>query len=397
MYKSLNSNKGNKSLIKETMKKASHKLSHKSIDSEVKVEISWEPNLKVPLPSDNCRVCLKSGIIAIFPPECTESIAESLSEICAIEINESDNLPKHLCLSCYNLLQNALLLRSTAQKTDVFLREPKQELDIDNEHLDSDSDIKYEVENDVHDNLYKSNNDYNQGDQFDHKSKQTHCNRCNLNFDTREAYFMHMKSKEHRNFKVECSICKGFYTTVYIKKHMLRHRLDPEQAFVCDICGKSFAILGAFNRHKAIHNFDLPYKCELCPYKGRFSECLKMHMRTHTGEKPYSCPHCPAKFVNKSNLNKHSSTHKTEHDFKCDGCGRGYFRKRDLELHIKVYHSGLKEHFCNICNKAFGYRKQMMKHQLRVHKREKLKSGRLPLYLQAEERKKIELEQLNPQ
>lgn len=313
-----------------------------------------------------CRVCLKSGSIPIFGSEDAENISEAVSVFGGIEIVESDNFPKHLCVTCYNLLQSAILFRTTTQETDKLLKQPK-------------------VEEDLFDTA--ETDDYSDNEIFE-SSKKYCCSRCTLDFDSWKSFSEHTKSASHKNFKVECSICKGLYTTIYIKKHILRHRLDMEKAFVCDVCGKSFVVLGAFNRHKAIHGDDLPYKCDLCPYKGRFNESLKMHMRTHTGEKPYSCLQCSAKFINKSNLNRHLSTHKSVHDYKCDGCGRGYFRKRELELHIKVYHSGVKEHVCNICGKAFGYRKQMMKHQLQVHKREKLKSGRVPLYIQAEQRKR---------
>lgn len=313
----------------------------------------------------SCRVCLKSGSIPIFGSEDAEDVSEAFSMFGGVEIAENDNFPKNLCVNCYKLLQSAILFRTTVQETDKLLRQPKLE-EFDTVEID-----------------------YSDSEQSERKSKKYHCNRCTLDFENWKSYSEHTKSDSHRNFKVECNICKGLYTTIYIKKHILRHKLDAEQAFVCDVCGKSFVVLGAFNRHKAIHGYDLPYECKFCPYKGRFSESLKMHMRTHTGEKPYSCPQCNAKFVNKSNLNRHLSTHKSVHDYKCDGCGRGYFRKRELELHIKVYHSGVKEHVCNICGKAFGYRKQMMKHQLKVHKRAKLKSGRVPLYIQAEQRKSI--------
>lgn len=323
--------------------------------------------------STDCRICLKSANVPIFGIDTSENISENIKFFTGIEITENDKYSKFLCSDCYTLLKKCILFRRTAQETDKLLKHTprvKAENHVDIE-ISSDKEEKYDtiIERDY---SYES----------DEEPNKYHCYRCNIDFDNRTMYSEHTKSYGHKNFKVECSICKKKFGMFYIKKHMLSHKPSSEQHYICDVCGKSFVMLAGFNRHKATHGFDLPFRCYLCPYRGRFTESLRMHMRTHTGERPYPCTVCPARFVNKSNLNKHSLTHKSVHNYKCEKCGRGYYGKRDLELHIKVDHSGIKEHVCNICGKAFGYRKQMMKHQLGVHKREKLRSGRMPLYLQ---------------
>lgn len=317
-----------------------------------------------------CRVCLQTGSISIYD---NENIRDAINVICGVYISFNDPYPKSLCQSCHSAIQNALLLRKTAQSSDEILKQP---LEDPEDHT---------VNNDVtdfDDNLY-SYDDYEPlKTPSNKKTRDYFCKKCNMEFKTCSDYIDHRISDEHDNMRYTCPVCNKSYRAEYYKKHLATHNQDPP--YMCEFCGKKFNVQGHFARHRLTHFYNLPYKCGLCPYKGRFRESLKMHMRTHTGEKPYQCSQCPSRFINKSNLNKHMLTHRGQHDYKCDSCGRGFYTKRELEMHFKVDHTGIKDHICSICGKAFGYRKQMMKHQLKVHKREKLKSGRTPLYVKVE-------------
>lgn len=327
-----------------------------------------------------CRVCLKQGNIPIFGDAFSEDFSEPLSTFANIELSSDDLFPKYLCTPCQSLLHGAMLFRKTAQQSDKALRRPKKEVKMLHEEEIEEDNITHNFGDADDTNMFSLN--------IGTKPKKTyHCSKCNLDFKTLKDLAKHRKTADHINTKYQCTICNKVYCSKYYKRHMAYHKLDTP--YVCDVCGKSFIQQGHFSRHRMTHDYDLPYQCQLCPYRGRFSESLKMHMRRHTGEKPYQCPECPVRCINKSNLNRHMNTHKKEHDFRCDSCGKGFFTKRDLELHFKVDHTGIKEHVCNICGKAFGYRKQMMKHQLKVHKREKLQNGRMPLYLQIERKKQM--------
>ncbi|KAG6449054.1 zinc finger protein 436-like [Manduca sexta] len=332
-----------------------------SLDIQVKKE--FDDNL--------CRVCLKEGLVPIHD---NEGIAEALTTLCGIFVSVDDSFPKLLCQPCHSLLQGAILLRKTAQRSDEILKQP---FDIIEDNSGINDDLGGMDEDMYVYDLYKD-----EKKPIKKKEKDYYCRKCNLEFKNHDEYTNHRLSDEHDNMRHTCHICNKSYRAEYFKKHLATHNQDPPH--MCDICGKKFNAQGHFARHRLTHFYHLPYQCNLCPYKGRFSESLKMHMRSHTGEKPYQCTQCPSRFINKSNLNKHMLTHKGQHDFKCDSCGRGFYTKRELEMHFKVDHTGIKDHVCNICGKAFGYRKQMMKHQLKVHKREKLKSGRTPLYVKVE-------------
>lgn len=333
-----------------------------------------------------CRVCLKDGNISIYGDEMYDDISEDLSSFTGLEIRRDDTLPSYLCDSCNALLQGAILLRKTAQQSDGVLQgkstsELLTDTDLQETNNEETSLQMPSTDNDDYMNL-DDDIAYHYKILKEEIPKKYHCKRCDIYFVTFNALAEHRLSQEHENIRRTCSICNKSYSSLYFARHLAVHKMDT--TYMCDICGKRFNMQGQFSRHRLTHFYDLPFKCSLCPYRGRFTESLKMHMKTHTGEKPYQCSQCAARFVNKSNLNKHALTHRGEHDFKCSSCERGFHRKRDLDQHFKVDHTGIKDHVCNLCGKAFGYRKQMMKHQLKVHKREKLKSGRVPLYLQVD-------------
>ncbi|XP_023949396.1 gastrula zinc finger protein XlCGF17.1 [Bicyclus anynana] len=318
---------------------------------------------------NTCRVCLKEGNIPIYGNEDYEDISEALCTFGDVTVSSDDEYTKFLCNSCYEFLVRAVIFRKKAKQSDETLRWQQNDVFMENDDTTDNKDDCSDYEEPI-----KEESNY-------------FCRKCIKSFKTFKEYSEHRLSAEHENVRHKCPICNKLYTAVYIKKHMLLHK--NERQFMCDICGKKFPLQGPFQRHRLTHFYSLPFQCSLCPYRGRFTESLKMHMRTHTGERPYQCSQCPSRFVNTSNLNKHMLTHSRDHHFKCDMCGRGFHSKRDLGIHFKVDHTGLKEHVCEVCGKAFGYRKQMMKHQLNVHKREKLRSGRMPLYLQVNNQCKV--------
>ncbi|XP_063541879.1 zinc finger protein 616-like [Cydia strobilella] len=222
----------------------------------------------------------------------------------------------------------------------------------------------------------------------DSKDDKLTCPICNKTYN--KTYFNYHITNTHNKDKkeserIQCSVCNKSYEKHYYKFHLAIHNNDSSK-YVCDACGKSFIQQSAFKRHSLIHGSKLAFKCSLCPYKGRHPGLLKTHMQTHTRDYQHRCMECPARFLTKSNLNKHVQRHKGPVDFKCENCKKGFYSKPELERHYEADHLGVKNHVCNICGKAFGYRNAMMSHQLRVHKREKLTNGkgRLPLYLEAD-------------
>ena len=64
-----------------------------------------------------------------------------------------------------------------------------------------------------------------------------------------------------------------------------------------------------------------------------------MHYRMHSGEKPFPCQICDRKFAQKGQLVPHQATHKEIKPFKCSICPEGRFFKTKVGLsHHMVYH-----------------------------------------------------------
>ncbi|XP_026754178.2 zinc finger protein 761-like [Galleria mellonella] len=348
-----------------------------------------------------CRVCLKEGVILIFGgKECstTSNLTEALKLFGGLDVHVDDVYPKYLCDKCHTFLLSAILFRETAQKSDQFLKQSTQksvttnneEMLVKKEHRESHT---YEFEEDIEfKEEYKQSKENPNGKEYSthgckeekttavtKEFKSYHCLKCNLSFENITEY------KEHKNMKITCSICNKSYEHSYMKIHRALHdtQIRLQNSYMCDICGKLCHRKGWFTRHRETHFYSLPYKCSLCPYKGRFPDTLKAHMRTHTGEKPFQCTECSYRSSCKSNLNKHMAIHRDK-QFKCNLCEHVFSTKRNLEVHLKHSHMGIKEHVCDICNKAFSSRNKMNFHQIRIHKREKRRSGLTPLYLQAQ-------------
>lgn len=309
-----------------------------------------------------CRVCMiEPASILIFDNDSSFNIAEAISTFGGVELSVEDDYSKYICRPCHSFLAKAVLFRKAAQDSDKILRQTsiqtyddfKAVSEADDSNLDNDDTIL-----------------------------QSHyCKLCKLHFQSLEELVVHNTSRSHKNVRIQCPICNGLLTAQLYKKHLARHQSATH--LICDICGKLYRKDNLI-RHLQLHSFELPFQCQICPYRGRFMESLKIHMRTHTGDKPFSCDTCELRFLTRSNLNRHILTHKKERPFKCVECGKGFHTKKDMDTHFMTDHAGLKDFSCRICGNKYGTRKALMRHELRVHKRDKMAKGRVPLYMQAE-------------
>lgn len=374
-------------------------------------ESSHSSDLKAHL--TKCRICLHEGTIPIYGDDDSPDISEPVASFASIDISQDDHYPKYICDTCHKLLEGAIMFRKTAQQSDIILKDfvktEDQDDDIGNKSVGSAND---ELEN---------IQDFDTKKFFtEKKKKKYHCKVCYVDFIFLEEYYEHIKSPEHvkqkmspnircricdktlrryyfkqhldlhkseKLYKVKCKICKQFYRKGEYKEHVATHG-PSTTIYICEVCGRSFNRRSIYKCHLQTHSTDFPYKCQYCPYKGRNSGLLAIHLRTHTGDYRHHCVVCSARFLTSSNLNRHMSKHQGR-KFACDTCKRRFYSKHELEQHFKVDHLGIKDHICNMCGKAFGYRNAMKKHQLHVHKREKFidGKGRMPAYLEVERKK----------
>lgn len=320
---------------------------------------------------NRCRICLNEGCIPIYNERVTFDLSEAVRTFGEVEVQENDMYPKHLCDACHSLLSGAILFRKSAKESDEILRQA------------SISSVSCITE--FRDTTLLNDDDFREDlETIRHKEENVYvheCKVCQIKFKTLQEYSRHKTIKKHFKVRIQCKICMKLLTQQLYKKHLARHQSATH--LVCDVCGKLYRKDNLL-RHLQLHSNELPFQCKVCPYRGRFMESLKIHMRTHTGDKPYSCDKCDLRFITRSNLNRHLLTHEKEKPFKCIECSRGFYIQRDLDIHLRADHAGIKEFCCKVCGNKYGTKKALMRHELRVHKRDKMAKGRMPLYLQAQ-------------
>ncbi|XP_063369266.1 zinc finger protein 184-like [Cydia amplana] len=318
---------------------------------------------------NRCRVCLKPSSVSIYDKYNASDVLEVLRSWSGITIEENDDYPQSLCTKCFMFVKTAILFKKKAQQTEAALNQYQYF------KVEANCEGSGQSQN-FNDDSKPDDGDDDPTDHLDADEDTWLTEEPPINVPVKPEK---NEEKVKLSPKVTCRICGKTVNRSYYREHLTMHDPNPHQ-WVCEVCGKSFRLRCAYHNHSLRHRNDFPHKCPICPYRGRYKELLKTHMRTHSGDYRYMCTECPARFLFKSNLNTHMLKHK-EPQFKCDSCKRAFHSKLFLQRHYEADHLGIRNHVCNICGKAFGYRNAMMKHQRHVHKREKSMFGRMPSYL----------------
>ncbi|XP_050346032.1 zinc finger protein 681-like [Nymphalis io] len=301
-----------------------------------------------------CRVCnLGKGEIPIFDNLTQPNISDEIRNFSGVIINKTDNLPKHLCKNCLDLLNGCIVFRDMCQTNNKVLIELsiKRETSFDESTQDSEDSYNIPSPNFSEDN-----------------SEIWGCTTCNKEFFDRASYDTHFNS---------CN------------KTTSDEQKEPEDSnkktFLCDICGKTARSNANLLVHMGIHENVFPYKCDQCPYQGRTMDLLKVHKRTHMANKPFKCSLCPKTTTTSSNLAKHMRhVHSTTRPYKCTYCDKAFSYQHDMKRHIRDIHLRQGTVECDVCYKKFNTKKILQGHRWKIHKIKGERHGRLPSYLQCQ-------------
>ena len=135
----------------------------------------------------------------------------------------------------------------------------------------------------------------------------------------------------------------------------------------CDECDKTFCSVGTLNRHNIKVHEKIKRKCKIChkvfaesskheSNVSKVCDLLKEHIKTvHEANKIFKCDACNKIFGSKQKLQRHNlNVHEGVKNEKCDLCGKTFSRPDNLKNHIRAVHEGIKNHKCTMCDKAFS-------------------------------------------
>ncbi|XP_022822824.1 uncharacterized protein LOC111353858 [Spodoptera litura] len=303
----------------------------KLLDLKQKLQLQVQPKFEEEDDdSDRCRSCSNlTASINIFEQTDDDGfdVAHKLKLIGGIEVEKTDNLPSHICLSCLEMLESAYKFRRKCQDIDKMLRGTARRIkvemvdkhDLNETHNDDQGDDSHDVD-EVEitfdqipgDMVQQSENEVKlkvKKEQVRRKKKKMKklrydywkiCEICGKN--TRNLV-SHLDT--HSTDKLySCNVCDKKFK---FKSGLIIHKAihDPTPRKTCEVCGKTFHILAQYRRHFVYHANERKYECETCGKRFNTLDILKVHNRTHTDERPFSCQECGKTFRTAGCVSRH--------------------------------------------------------------------------------------------
>lgn len=205
------------------------------------------------------------------------------------------------------------------------------------------------------------------------------CDFCGEHFDSKSSLITHLNNHV-RIHKYKCNPCeKSFDNAQYLKQHYVKEHEQvlsayKEKKFACDICEKRYLTKHLLGLHKKSHENLKEYKCqhESCTFETNSPYDLNNHVkRIHNPTRPYGCNLCDKKFKRRCDMINHKKSVHTEVRtyVKCPVC-ETIILEKGLQSHMINRHSEKalqKPYECSICGKRERYEKVLQRHYYAVH------------------------------
>ncbi|KAL7010939.1 hypothetical protein ACKWTF_014019 [Chironomus riparius] len=375
---------------------------------------------------DKCRLCLKSIKNRII---ITNAIRRKFLDVTQMELPTSDKLSKFVCSKCDKDLKDAFTYREKMIETQrklneevgetrmiflpevVNLKQEKEESIIEEEYLDDDFGgcDDYSGYDNADDDYFGDQND-SKNNSEDIKSKtvtKRSRRRKNELDDTKLEIEIQEKKIEDENGRTYfvCDYCGKHITTAFsLKEHILTQHTELERKYACDHegCGRSYVTQSRLRIHQLTHKDDKKavcpvcgallyskkglrehiasvhtkikkYFCDKCEYSGTLKSRIRSHVKVHIekeNRRNHACHLCGFVSICPKSLKRHLFEHQGV-EFTCH-CGKTFNYKGALQMHIRCVHKKVKKHVCNICNKPFFNKIDLVNHNLVKHNPEKL-------------------------
>ena len=185
------------------------------------------------------------------------------------------------------------------------------------------------------------------------KEEKTHyfCDKCQKTFLSQSALEKHYNTKQHKETKEKCNVCKRWYRNeMMLKIHLEEHQeetvVDQNGRVCCNKCDKTFRTIYQLRDHKVTHIQGMFY-CDICPSKFSVYHALKAHLKYHN--EFFECDQCDKKYRTKYVLKEHQLSAHQGLRLKCNFCERGFSGSSNLAKHINADHLGIRYN-CEQCS-----------------------------------------------
>lgn len=171
----------------------------------------------------------------------------------------------------------------------------------------------------------------------------------------------------------ECDKCQKVFSNFRLLTEHLKfvHGVEPVKFYTkhCTECNRLFDTNTELSEHIATHTGENLHTCKDCNKKISSKSAFKFHLKICQNAdslKNYECEICQKKFYFKSDLLRHSLTHSGARPHKCDFCGTTFKLRGALVEHVKSLHENYK-YPCETCGKIFTAMRNLKRHTV-THK-----------------------------
>ena len=172
--------------------------------------------------------------------------------------------------------------------------------------------------------------------------KEFPCKFCDTKWVSHLSLELHLAS-EHKKLVSACDIC-GHTANFWSKSDITLHKKrvhEKKHDHICHLCGKTFFSQSKLQEHLGCKHGE--------------------------GEPKYKCDICDNKYWTATNLATHKESAHSDAIYPCELCDKTFKVKNYLQTHIRIVHEKYRPHKCDICQEAYLYKRDLIKHKSNIH------------------------------